>query len=71
MRCARRPRRLCRAGDGARQWRLDLAGTLAALELALLAEGLHRSPFFDLALVVAVLSLAGGLTFARFLGRWI
>lgn len=50
---------------------LDLAGVLAALELVLLAEGLHRAPFFDLALVLAVLSIAGGLVFARFLGRWV
>lgn len=50
---------------------LNLAGVLAALELVLLAEGLHRAPFFDLALVLAVLSLAGGLVFARFLERWI
>lgn len=50
---------------------LNLAGVLASLELVLLAEGLHRSPFFDLALVLAVLAIAGGLVFARFLGRWV
>lgn len=50
---------------------LNLAGVLAALELVLLAEGLHRSPFFDLALVLAVLTIAGALVFARFLGRWV
>lgn len=50
---------------------LNLAGILATLELVLLAEGLGRSPFYDLALVLAVLSFAGGLVFLRFLGRWI
>lgn len=50
---------------------LNLAGVLAALELVLLAEGLHRSPFYDLALVLALLAFAGGLVFARFLERWL
>ena len=50
---------------------LNMAGVLTALELVLLAEGFHRSPFFDLALVLAVLSLGGGLVFARFLEAWV
>lgn len=50
---------------------LNLIGVLAALELVLLAEGLHRAPFYDLALVLAVLSVTGGLVFARFLGKWV
>jgi multisubunit Na+/H+ antiporter MnhF subunit len=37
----------------------------------LLAEGLHRSGVFDLALVLALLSFGGGLVFARFLERWV
>jgi multisubunit Na+/H+ antiporter MnhF subunit len=32
-----------------------------------LAEGLHRQPFIDLALVLALLSFVGGVTFARFM----
>jgi multicomponent Na+:H+ antiporter subunit F len=48
---------------------LDLAGTLAALSLLLLAEGFGREPFADLAIVLAVLSFAGTLFFARFLER--
>lgn len=47
---------------------LNLAGVLATLELVLLAEGLGRQPFYDLALVLAVFSAAGTLIFARFLG---
>jgi multicomponent Na+:H+ antiporter subunit F len=50
---------------------LNLSGVLATLELVLLAEGLGRAPFYDLALVLAVLTFAGGLVFLRFLGRWI
>lgn len=50
---------------------LNLAGVLATLELVLLAEGTHRSPFFDLALVLALLQFAGGLVFVRFLEHWL
>jgi len=50
---------------------LELASVLNTLVLLLLAEGFHRGPFFDLALVLALLSLAGGLVFARLLERWI
>lgn len=50
---------------------LNLAGILTTLELVLLAEGLGRASFYDLALVLAALTFAGGLVFYRFLGRWI
>ena len=50
---------------------LNLAETLATLELVLLAEGLHRPEVFDLALVLALLAFGGGLVFARFLERWV
>lgn len=50
---------------------LNLASTVVTLVLLLIAEGTHRQPFFDLALVSAVLSFAGGLAFARFLERWV
>jgi multicomponent Na+:H+ antiporter subunit F len=46
---------------------LQLAGTLASLTVLLLAEAEGREPFADLALVLAVLSFAGTLLFARFL----
>jgi multicomponent Na+:H+ antiporter subunit F len=46
---------------------LQLASSLAALAILLLAEGESRQPFADLALVLAVLSLAGALLFVRFL----
>ena len=50
---------------------LQMAGVIETVVLLLLAEGFHRAPFFDLALVLALLSLAGGLVFARMLERWV
>jgi multisubunit Na+/H+ antiporter MnhF subunit len=50
---------------------LQMAGVLETVVLLLLAEGFHRPPFFDLALVLALLALAGGLVFARMLERWV
>ncbi|MCW3018652.1 MAG: hypothetical protein JWN10_960 [Solirubrobacterales bacterium] len=46
---------------------LELAGTLASTILMVLAEGLKRQPFVDLALTLALLSLIGSLVFARML----
>jgi multisubunit Na+/H+ antiporter MnhF subunit len=48
---------------------LELAGDVDAVILLLLAEGFHRSSYADLALVLALLSFAGSLVFARFLER--
>jgi multicomponent Na+:H+ antiporter subunit F len=50
---------------------LQLAGVVSTLVLLLLAEGFQRSSYIDLALTLAVLSFTGGLTFARFLERWL
>jgi multisubunit Na+/H+ antiporter MnhF subunit len=50
---------------------LQLAGVLETVVLVLLAQGFNRPPFFDLALVLALLTLAGGLVFARMLERWV
>jgi multicomponent Na+:H+ antiporter subunit F len=49
---------------------LQMAGTLDALVLMLLAVAYHRSIYLDLALALALLTFAGGLVFARFLERW-
>ena len=48
---------------------LELAGALAAVALMLFAEGIHRQPFADLAIVLAALSAVGAVVFARFLER--
>jgi multicomponent Na+:H+ antiporter subunit F len=50
---------------------LQLAGVLQTVVLLLLAQGFDRPPFFDLALVLALLTLASGLVFARMLERWV
>jgi multisubunit Na+/H+ antiporter MnhF subunit len=45
---------------------LETAATTAALVLLLVAEGTHRQPFGDLAMILAVVSFAGGLGYVRF-----
>jgi multisubunit Na+/H+ antiporter MnhF subunit len=50
---------------------LELASTITTLSLLMIAQGLRRDPFMDLALVSAILSFAGALTFVRFLERWV
>jgi multicomponent Na+:H+ antiporter subunit F len=47
---------------------LELASTLTTLVLVLLAEGFHRSSYFELAMVLAALQFVGTLVFIRFLG---
>ncbi len=48
---------------------LILAGPATTLVLLLLAAGYGRPAYLDAAFVVALLSFAGSLVFARFLGR--
>jgi multicomponent Na+:H+ antiporter subunit F len=48
---------------------LQVAGGLMTSILILLAEAFRRQPFVDLALVFAVLSVIGGIVFARILER--
>jgi len=50
---------------------LNVGGTIATVVLVLLSAGTDREPFFDLAIVSALLSFAGGLAYARFLERWL
>jgi multicomponent Na+:H+ antiporter subunit F len=50
---------------------LELAGTVNTLILLVLAEAYHQAIFFDLAVVLALLSFAGGLVFVRLLERWL
>jgi multisubunit Na+/H+ antiporter MnhF subunit len=47
----------------------EIAGVLLTTILMVLSEGFHRQPFIDLALTCAVLSLAGGVAFARLMER--
>jgi len=48
---------------------VQLAGTVGALALLVLAEAQGREPFGDLAVVAVALSFAGTLVFLRFLER--
>jgi multisubunit Na+/H+ antiporter MnhF subunit len=49
---------------------LEAAGAIVVLALLCVAEGFHRSAYYDVAVVAATTSWIGGLVFARFLGRW-
>ena len=49
----------------------EAATVMAVMILLLLAEAYRRPVFTDLALALALLSFGGGLTFARFLERWL
>lgn len=48
---------------------VEVAGSVVAAILVLLAEGLRRQAFVDLALVLAPLSVVGGIAFARMMER--
>lgn len=48
---------------------LELAASVVTLVLVLLAQGFHRSTYFTLPLVLAVLTVAGSLLFVRLLGE--
>lgn len=47
----------------------QLCGTLTTLTLLCLAEGFHRSIYFNVALICAGVTWIGGLVYARFFGR--
>jgi multisubunit Na+/H+ antiporter MnhF subunit len=47
----------------------QLGGVLLSTILMLLAEGFHRQPFIDLAVVFAPMSLVGSFMFARLMER--
>jgi multicomponent Na+:H+ antiporter subunit F len=48
---------------------LELAGALASLVFLCLGEGFHRSSYFDVPIVCAVLTWISGIVFVRFLAR--
>jgi multicomponent Na+:H+ antiporter subunit F len=49
---------------------LQLAGVIASLAILLLAVGFDRSIYADAAVLIAVLSFAGGMAFVRYIQRW-
>ena len=48
---------------------LEVASVLLSTILMLLAEGFHRQPLVDLAVVFAPMSLVGSMLFARLMER--
>jgi multicomponent Na+:H+ antiporter subunit F len=50
---------------------LQMAQILSVIVMILLAQGYGRDIYFDMGLVLAVLSLASGLVYIRFLERWL
>jgi multisubunit Na+/H+ antiporter MnhF subunit len=50
---------------------LELCGVLATLAFLCLAEGFHRSAYFDVPVICAVATWIGGVVFVRFFGRFI
>ncbi len=60
-----------RAGAVERMIGLELAGVVTTVVLLLLSQGFGRTVYLDLAVVLALLSFAGSLVFARFLERWL
>jgi len=61
---------LCRAELMSAVVAYEAIGSVAVLVLMLLAEGFRRSGEFELATLLAVMLLGGGLVFVRFLERW-
>jgi multicomponent Na+:H+ antiporter subunit F len=49
---------------------LQLAGVVVSLSILLLAVGFDRSIYADAAVLIALLSFAGGMAFVRYLQRW-
>ncbi len=50
---------------------LQLSQVIVVLTMVMMAVGYGRSVYLDVALVMAVLALASGLVFVRFLERWL
>lgn len=61
----------CRGGPVARLVALELGSVVAVLVLLLLSAGYGRSSYQDVGLVLAIVSFAGSLVYARFLERWL
>jgi multicomponent Na+:H+ antiporter subunit F len=60
---------LCRGTPVARLVSLEVLSVLLTAVLVLLSAAYHRPSYLDVALLLALLSFAGTLVFARFLGR--
>lgn len=62
---------ILRADTMSRLVAFEVFGVMGALTLVCLAEAFDRSIYADLGVILATLSIVSGLTFARFLERWL
>jgi multicomponent Na+:H+ antiporter subunit F len=60
---------VCRGEPGERLVALQSVSATLTVVLVVLSVGLGRSSYLDVALVLALVALAGSLVFARFFGR--
>jgi multicomponent Na+:H+ antiporter subunit F len=60
---------VCRGAPGERLVALQCLSVVMTVSLVVLSVGLDRSSYLDVPLVLALVSLAGSLVFARFFGR--
>ncbi|HET8665360.1 MAG TPA: MrpF/PhaF family protein [Nocardioides sp.] len=60
---------VCRGTPDERLVALQCVSVVVTLALVVLSVGLHRPSYLDVPLVLALVSLAGSLVFARFFGR--
>lgn len=60
---------VCRGTPGERLVAVQCLSVVMTLALVVLSVGLHRPSYLDVPLVLALVSLAGSLVFARFFGR--
>jgi multicomponent Na+:H+ antiporter subunit F len=60
---------VCRGNEGERLIAVQMLSVVAVVVLVVLAVGQDRPSYLDVPLVLALVSLAGTLVFARFFGR--
>jgi multisubunit Na+/H+ antiporter MnhF subunit len=60
---------VCRGDEGKRLVAVQMLSVVATVVLGVLAVGQDRPSYLDVPLVLALVSLAGTLVFARFFGR--
>ncbi|MGH7905927.1 MAG: monovalent cation/H+ antiporter complex subunit F [Candidatus Binataceae bacterium] len=50
---------------------MEMASAITVISVALLAEGMGRPPWFDLAIALALLSFPSGMVILVFMERWL
>jgi multicomponent Na+:H+ antiporter subunit F len=60
---------VCRGSEGERLIAVQMLSVVAVVVLVVVAVGQDRPSYLDVPLVLALVSLAGTLVFARFFGR--